>query len=31
VAIKKAIEDFLEKNPWAYEFSENENYHDIGF
>ena len=22
VAIKKAVEDFLEKNPWAYEYSE---------
>ena len=22
IAIKKAIEDFLEKNPWAYEYHE---------
>jgi STIP1 family protein 1 len=22
ISIKKAIEDFLEKNPWAYEFHE---------
>jgi len=29
--VKKAIEDFLERNPWAYEFSEGETYKDINF
>ena len=31
ISIKKAIDDFLEKNPWAYEYSEQETYHDIVF
>ena len=31
VPIKRAIEDFLEKNPWAYDYSEGESYHDISF
>lgn len=31
IAIKKAIEDFLEKNPWAYEFSEGQTIEDIQF
>mmetsp|Transcript_6733 Transcript_6733/g.6623 ORF Transcript_6733/g.6623 Transcript_6733/m.6623 type:complete len:119 (+) Transcript_6733:453-809(+) len=29
--LKRVIEEFLEKNPWAYEFSINENYRDIQF
>jgi STIP1 family protein 1 len=31
VPIKKAIADFLEKNPWAYDFSENQQLTDIKF
>lgn len=31
VSIKKAIADFLNNNPWAYEYSEGENYKDIVF
>ncbi|XP_051912261.1 uncharacterized protein LOC127594427 [Hippocampus zosterae] len=30
-AIKKAVKDFLEKNPWAYEHSEGQSYLDISF
>lgn len=29
--IKTATEEFLLKNPWAFEFSQNEDYHDIEF
>lgn len=31
VAIKKAIQEFLDRNPWAYEYSEGENYKEIAF
>lgn len=31
IAVKKAVQDFLEKNPWAYEYSEGESYRDISF
>ena len=31
VAIKKAIEDFLDKNPWGYEYCEGEKIEDISF
>ena len=31
IAIKKAVQDFLERNPWAYEYCEGENYKDISF
>jgi STIP1 family protein 1 len=31
VAIRKAVQDFLERNPWAYEYTEGENYKDIIF
>ena len=31
ITIKKAIQEFLERNPWAYEYSEGENYKDIQF
>lgn len=31
VAIRKAVQDFLQRNPWAYEYCENENYKDIAF
>jgi len=31
VTIKKAIHEFLDRNPWAYEYTEGENYKDIDF
>lgn len=31
IPVRHAIEDFLEKNPWAYEYTEGEDYHDIAF
>jgi len=31
VTIKKAIHEFLDRNPWAHEYTEGENYKDIDF
>lgn len=31
ITIKKAIQDFLENNPWAYEYSEGQDYKKINF
>jgi len=31
IALKQKIEEFVEKNPWAFEYSYNENYLDIKF
>lgn len=31
ISIKKAVQDFLQRNPWAYEYSEGENYKEIAF
>ena len=31
VNIKKATEEFLLKNPWAFEFKSDEDYRDIEF
>jgi len=29
--LKKAIQEFVDRNPWAYEYLEKESYKDIQF